>query len=269
MLGGRPSEALGGKMLFVFDLDGTLLNSKKEISESNKNAVQKLYLAGHKIVIATARPPRSIDSKIKKLGVPTDNIYYNGALVRCFDGITFSHFIEKDVFKEVFYYIKENDKSAVVSIEDNDTWFSSSDFDFKDFYSVKNGPEIITEAMLLQKNPNKILINSYSDLNYLVEKFNNICNVIETDSKTLIQIMDKNASKEKSIDEISKKYKISSNDIYCFGDDYNDIEMFKFCKNAVAMGNAISELKIIAKFVTETNDNDGVAQFLIKKGIIT
>ena len=269
MLGGRPSGALGGKMLFAFDLDGTLLNSKKEISESNKKAVQKLYLAGHKIVIATARPPRSIDSKIKKLGVPTDNIYYNGALVRCFDGITFSHSIEKDVFKEVFYYIKENDKSAVVSIEDNDTWFSSSTFDFKDFYSVKDGPKIITEAELLQKNPNKILINSYSDLNYLNEKFNNICNVIETDSKTLIQIMDKNASKEKSIDEISKKYKISSNDIYCFGDDYNDIEMFKFCKNTVAMGNAISELKIIAKFVTETNDNDGVDKFLVEKVIIT
>ena len=256
-------------MLFVFDLDGTLLNSKKEISESNKKAVQKLYLAGHKIVIATARPPRSIDSKIKKIGVPTDNIYYNGALVRCFDGVTFSHFIEKNIFKEVFYYIKENDKSAVVSIEDNDTWFSCFNFDFKNFYSVKDGPEIITEAELLQKNPNKILINSYSDLNYLNEKFNNICNVIETDSRTLIQIMDKNTSKEKSIDEISKKYKISSNDIYCFGDDYNDIEMFKFCKNAVAMGNAISELKIIAKFVTDTNDNDGVAKFLVEKGIIT
>ena len=113
------------------------------------------------------------------------------------------------------------------------------------------------------------MINSYSDLNYLNEKFNNICNVIETDSRTLIQIMDKNASKEKSIDEISKRYKISSNDIYCFGDDYNDIEMFKFCKNAVAMGNAISELKTIAKFVTETNDNDGVAKFLVEKGIIT
>ena len=45
--------------------------------------------------------------------------------------------------------------------------------------------------------------------------------------------------------------------------------MFKFCKNAVAMGNAISELKTIAKFVTETNDNDGVAKFLVEKGIIT
>ena len=255
-------------MLFAFDLDGTLLNSKKEISQANKGALQKLYLAGHKIVIATARPPRSIDSKIKKIEVPTDNVYYNGALVRCSDGVTFSHSIDKNVFREIFYYIKENDKSAVVSIEDNDKWFSSSSFDFKSFYSVDDGPEIITEIKLLQKNPNKILINSYSNLNCLIEKFNNTCSVIETDSKTLIQIMDKNASKAKSISEISKKYKINSDDIYCFGDDYNDIEMFKFCKNAVAMGNAINELKIIAKFVTDTNDNDGIFKFLVENGFV-
>ena len=255
-------------MLFAFDLDGTLLNSKKEISEANQGALQKLYLSGHKIVIATARPPRSIDSKIKKIEVPTDNVYYNGALVHCSDGVTFSHSIDKNVFREIFYYIKENDKSAVVSIEDNDKWFTSSSFDFKSFYSVDDGPEIITEIKLLQKNPNKILINSYSDLNSLIQKFNNICNVIETDSKTLIQIMDKNASKAKSIGEISKKYKINSDDIYCFGDDYNDIEMFKFCKNAVAMGNAINELKIIAKFVTDTNDNDGIFKFLVENGFV-
>ncbi len=80
--------------------------------------------------------------------------------------------------------------------------------------------------------------------------------------------MDKTASKEKAISEIVKKYKMSSNDIYCFGDDYNDIEMFKYCKNSVAMGNAISELKSIAMFITDTNDNDGVAKFLIEKGFI-
>ena len=47
------------------------------------------------MVIATALPLRSIDSKIQEMGVPTDTIYYNGALVRCFDGVIFSHFIEK------------------------------------------------------------------------------------------------------------------------------------------------------------------------------
>ncbi len=255
-------------MLFVFDLDGTLLNSKKEISESNKNAIQKLYLAGHTIVIATARPPRSIDYKIQKIGVPTENIYYNGAIVKCVDGSSFSNSIDKNIFKNIFLDIKENDQAAVISIEENDRWFSCLCFDFKSFFSVSEYPEIISEIALLQKNPNKILVNSYSKSDYLKEKYNTTCNILETDSKTLIQIMDKTASKEKAISEIVKKYKMSSNDIYCFGDDYNDIEMFKYCKNSVAMGNAISELKSIAMFITDTNDNDGVAKFLIEKGFI-
>ncbi|WP_281248949.1 HAD family hydrolase [Bacillus alkalicellulosilyticus] len=44
-----------------------------------------------------------------------------------------------------------------------------------------------------------------------------------------------------------------------FGDDFNDIGMFQLCGYPVAMGNAIEELKYIAKEVTDTNDNDGVA----------
>ena len=220
-------------------------------------------MASYQCLQITARPPRSIDSKIQQLGIPTDNIYYNGALVRCIDGTGFSNSIDNKVFSEVFRAVKDNDKAAVLSIEENDRWYSCSDFDFKTFYSVEEGPEIIAEEELLKKNPNKILINSYSESEYLKERFFTTCNVVETDSKTLIQIMDKSASKEKAVSELSEKYKIQ--DIYCFGDDHNDIGMFKYCSYPVAMGNAIPELKAIAKFVTETNDNDGVAKFLIDK----
>jgi len=253
-------------MLFVFDLDGTLLNSKKEISQANKTALQKLHSLGHKIAIATARPPRSIDAKISQLGIPSDNIYYNGALVRCADGSGFSNSIDVDVFSEVVRLVAEKDKSAVLSIEENDRWFSSANFDFKTFYSVDEGPQIIPESECLKKNPNKILLNSYSRTDYLKEAFGNTLNVLETDSKTLIQIMDKSASKEKAISELSEKYGIS--DIYCFGDDHNDIGMFNYCSNPVAMGNAIPELKATAKFVTDTNDKDGVAKFLVEHGIL-
>jgi hydroxymethylpyrimidine pyrophosphatase-like HAD family hydrolase len=47
-----------------------------------------------------------------------------------------------------------------------------------------------------------------------------------------------------------------------FGDDYNDLEMFSMSAHAVAMGNAVDELKALAAEVTETNDNDGVARVL-------
>ena len=47
-----------------------------------------------------------------------------------------------------------------------------------------------------------------------------------------------------------------------FGDDFNDVGLFQLCGWPVAMGNAIDELKAIAKEVTESNDNDGVAMIL-------
>ena len=46
-----------------------------------------------------------------------------------------------------------------------------------------------------------------------------------------------------------------------FLDDHNDLEMLEYC-TGVAMGNALDEVKAAAEFVTDTNDNDGVAKFL-------
>jgi len=244
-------------------MDGTLLNSKKEISENNKKAIQKLFSKGHKIVIATARLPRSIDKKIKSLDVTTDNIYYNGALVKCNDGTNFTNSIENNLFVEIYKSIKENDSGAIISIEENDKWFSCQEYDYKKEFSVSEGPEILNETDFLNKRPNKILINRYKTSKYIKEQFSHSCNVIETDSSTLIQIMSKDASKENSIKEIAEKYAFSRNKIYCFGDDHNDIGMFNYCANGVAMGNAIDELKKVAKYVTDTNDNDGIAKFIL------
>jgi hydroxymethylpyrimidine pyrophosphatase-like HAD family hydrolase len=50
----------------------------------------------------------------------------------------------------------------------------------------------------------------------------------------------------------------------CFGDDYNDLNMFEVCETSVAMGNGIKELKDIATYITQDNDRDGVALFLQK-----
>jgi hydroxymethylpyrimidine pyrophosphatase-like HAD family hydrolase len=48
----------------------------------------------------------------------------------------------------------------------------------------------------------------------------------------------------------------------CFGDDYNDLELFRAAGHSVAMGNAVDDLKEIASEVTLTNDEDGVAVVL-------
>jgi len=249
-------------MMFVFDLDGTLLNSQKIISKKNITAIKKLYDKGNKIVIATARPPRSIDEKIKTLEIEHDSIYYNGAMIKFADGKFCKHEIENSILNEMYEFLITKDNEAIITIEENDKWYTFQEYDFEKAFSVTMGPEEILKELFLLKSPNKILINNYKSSKELKIMFGNKVNVIETDSGSLIQIMSKKASKETGIEDAAKKYNISKKDIYCFGDDHNDIGMFKYCGKSIAMGNAIQELKGIATFVTESNDEDGVAKFI-------
>lgn len=70
------------------------------------------------------------------------------------------------------------------------------------------------------------------------------------------------ATKANAVKEISRKLNIPLSDIAAFGDDYVDIEMIKLCGIGIAVKNAIPEVKDAADYVTESNENDGVARFI-------
>ena len=76
--------------------------------------------------------------------------------------------------------------------------------------------------------------------------------------------MNKNATKLNAIKQLSDLWNIDLSEMTAFGDDYNDIEMIKYCGVGVAMANAIAEVLEAADVITETNDNDGVAQYISK-----
>ncbi|MCK9170115.1 MAG: HAD family hydrolase [Treponema sp.] len=252
-------------MMFVFDLDGTLLNSKKIISIRNKTALQKLSKRGYRIVVATARPPRSIDEKLRTLEIEHDTVYYNGAMIRFADGEISGYVIQNSILNEVHNFLYEKDNDAVLTIEEKDTWYTYKKYDFEKAFCVTEGPDNISEKNMLEKTPDKILINNYKNPREIKKIFGSKANVIETDSGSLIQIMAKEASKETAIKDIAEKYNIVKEDIYCFGDDHNDIGMFEYCGNSIAMGNAVQELKRMATFITSGNDEDGVAEFIENK----
>ena len=65
-----------------------------------------------------------------------------------------------------------------------------------------------------------------------------------------------------AIREVTKRLGIDTSEVAAFGDDYNDIEMIKAVGMGVAMGNAIKEVKAIAKYIALSNDEDGAARFV-------
>lgn len=78
-------------------------------------------------------------------------------------------------------------------------------------------------------------------------------------------IVDTNSSKGNAVKYFCDIFNISKENRIAIGDDHNDISMFNECGTKVAMGNALPVLKELADYVTDDNNNDGVANFLLEK----
>jgi len=75
-------------------------------------------------------------------------------------------------------------------------------------------------------------------------------------------MMPKSASKENAVELLLERHGGSFSDATCFGDDHNDIGLFKKCGKSVAMENSIEEIKALATHHTNSNDDDGVAKYI-------
>lgn len=84
----------------------------------------------------------------------------------------------------------------------------------------------------------------------------------------LLEIMDKSVSKAVGIKVMLEHFGLGAEESLAFGDNYNDVEMLELCGRSVAMGNAPEAVKKLADAVTLTNEEDGLAEYLVSSGII-
>lgn len=250
--------------IIVLDLDGTFLNSEKEISERNYNAVMKCYQQGMKIIFATARPPRSVNhflpEDLKRIG---SFIYYNGAYIACpLTGITHHETINSKLTAEILDYCLNSNPELDINLEVKDEWMSLREYDYSTITKVKEIPTVKSLDELKNQEATKVLFSGKIDVESFRERFSGKVNIVMTDNGELVQITSDKASKENAVTLLCESLGIPPEKAIVFGDDFNDIGLFRICGWPVAMGNAISQLKEISKEITDTNDNDGVAKVL-------
>ena len=117
-------------------------------------------------------------------------------------------------------------------------------------------------------SPHKILFAADSEIleeniPFLVENFENVTSQVRS-HRNYYEIMPKGLSKGNSLLEIAKVYDIDQADIIAFGDEMNDFTMIEVAGVGVAMANAVDEIKEIADYVTLSNDEDGIGDYLEK-----
>ncbi len=248
----------------VLDLDGTLLNSNKELSKRNFDALRYIHKAEIPIIIATARPPRTIKYLLpKEIQEIAIFVYYNGALIINNKLQINEHYsIDSKLNNQIIEYLIINEPDHLFSIEVNDIWYSYQNIDYRSIIKVTENPEIIELLNIKLKSPTKILVSQLKSIEDFTKRFGDKVNIITTDSNQLTQIMGLGVSKESAIENLAERIDISLEKTMVFGDDFNDLGLFKLCGIPIAMENAIEELKGIAKKVTTSNDEDGVANIL-------
>lgn len=250
----------------ILDLDGTLLNSDKKVSNRNLDSIIGIHKLGIPIIIATARPPRTVKELLpKELQEIAITVFYNGALIIYNPLQINDHYsIDSTINKQIIEYLISNEPGHSFSIEVNDTWYSYEKIDYRSFMKVSKNPEIIEIVEMKLKSPTKILVTHLKKIEDFTKKFGDKVNIINTDSNQLTQIMRLGISKESAIANLAERLDISLEKTMVFGDDFNDVGLFKLCGIPIAMDNSIEELKSIANYNTTSNDEDGVANILEK-----
>lgn len=245
--------------MIVTDLDGTLLKDDKCISQYTSDVIRKLCENGHKFVIATARPLRASKKLLENIKIDA-GIYHNGALIYM-DGEKTAGF-QIDNVKPIIDSILLEYPKAAIAVESDDVLYSNFDADRlwagTGFVYTK-----LNFSELIGRKSDKIIIevSSLGDMKKY-EKFLPTDLYIQLSENKIGMIMKKAATKSNGIGLLAKRYNIDVENIIAFGDDYNDIDMLKFCGKGICVKNAVEDAKNVVDYICDTNENDGVAKWI-------
>lgn len=263
--------------LLCLDIDGTLLNSKHQITKETRAAIQKVQKEkGIPVVLVSARMPRSIFPLAQELGICAPIICYSGALVMDSNKKTvLRHYIEASYIQKL-YFIGKKYRISMSLYKDNEWYVEKKDTWTEQEEKITHIPPIIHDYQTLftswaQEGCNKILCMGDEEeiralKNKLIAKFQGNL-TIYLSKTTYLEIMPNLSSKTSAIKVLLEKYNIDQKALMVIGDNYNDMDMIQFAGLGIAMGNAPEEVKGCSDAITLSNDEDGVV-FAINKYIL-
>ena len=253
------------------DLDGTLLDSNKNITMFTKDKILKFKQMGIGVIIASGRHCNEILKYAEELN------FKEGDYIICCDGQYITDYKGTILWENS--YLTWNDVKIVLQNSGcNQCWFYTEIRNYQveqrffyriykkinnSFFNNKN-----TTILALQdqrnieiKNIQKIVLNIKSEV--LKQSFLDTY-TIHLFQEGKMEILHKNVSKMNGIKYLTDVLKIHTDKILYFGDDENDKECFELMRNCIAMGNASEILKRNSIFITEDNEHDGVGIALEK-----
>jgi len=265
--------------MIVLDMDDTLLRDDHTISEPTKQALLEAQELGVKVVLASGRPTYAMVDIAKELKLDE-----YGSFILSFNGAKITNFQTKeelfsstlpietvqrlyDISKRENVWIHTYVGDTIVTEENNPFTEIEAQITGLPIHTVADFKEAIAEPVV------KVLMV------YEEEKLKQTEALLQVELQNQLSVMrskpyfleftETGVTKGTSLALLIKELGITREEVIAMGDSYNDLAMIEFAGLGVAMGNAPDDIKRVADYTTDTNNNDGVAkvieQFILHK----
>ena len=256
--------------LVAIDVDGTLLRSDRRISRATAETIEDATRRGVRVVLASARPPRSLRPIHDQLGLDNLQINYNGALIHDLKRRRhlFHQPLPAALARRVIKVARRVDPKVLVSIEILDKWYTDN---FDDSLSTETSrsfaPDFIgplesflhvpvTKLMLLAP-PHRLEPVRET----VVDRFPGQIAMTISDAH-LLQIIHPDVDKAAALARVAEHYGVPQQRVFSIGDAPNDIGMLRWAGLGASLENGWPAVREAADVVVQSNDKDGVAEAL-------
>ncbi len=260
--------------LIISDMDGTLLNDQKQVSEYTKKAIHKLESHGAKFTLATGRIYPAAKSYAQELGIVTPLICCNGAVIvdPVTDEVLYGRPLSKEVGLKVIeiceaygVYYHLYDKNTIYSnrMEKSIAYYAEFTKSLPESCQIRT--EIIESASEVFDKTEIYKIGAYYDNSERAMDMRKALEKIPGTSgfkslETMFDVLMKDTNKGTALKHLCSLLGVEINEVVAFGDNENDLEMLQTAGYGIAMGNAEDFVKEVADHVADTNEADGVRQ---------
>lgn len=264
--------------IVALDMDGTLLNEQKEITEETKNVLSEARNKGVKIVLSSGRPLDGLKNYLNELNLVDDNEFvlsYNGCLVQETktskiihevglkgSDLKYMYNLSKKIGVNIHAFspnigLMSPKISKYTEVEAN---INKININIIDFNKINDNDDIVKVMMVDEP---EILDEAIKKLpQSIYDKY-----TVVKSAPFFLEFINKNADKGKGLEALAKYLGVKREEIIAMGDAENDLAMIKYAGLGVAMGNAVEKVKEASDVVTLTNEQNGVAK-IIKEYIL-
>lgn len=255
------------KKLVLFDVDGTLLDRHNRIPPSAKEAVMALKHAGHTVALASGRSPFMLE-KVKKELQLDSYVGFNGQYVVDQGALIHSNPIHPDAVSQLTAFAATREHALVfldhTQMSCSQTYhphvelcLNSLGVTHPEHHASFCEGRAIYQTMLFCEAKEEAAYREKFDMLHFVRWH-----------PFSMDVLPAGGSKAEGVSRLAARMGFQPEDVYAFGDNYNDIEMFQYAGCSIAMGNAPEALQELASHVTLPADRDGIWHGLQWTGLI-